>query len=1309
MAVTDPPARAASWLASDLVEWIDEVLRAGPAALDDEGHHFDVVIVGSGYGGGIVLEELAGYARPGAPHGAPLRIALLERGNEYLPGAFPSRLADLPGHLRYSSPDSPAVGGRATGLFDLRLGPDMGVVLANGLGGGSLINAGVMAAPLPEVFEDPRWPAALRADPGLGAALGAMQSHLGAQAAPVLGGRLAALDGLAPSAAAPITVALSDAGDLRACNQCGDCATGCNFGAKRSIDVGPIANARRRHDARRLRVITGATARSFRPSGEGWRLQVEHTDPSLRDRAQVRCDISTRLLIVCAGTFGSTELLLRARADGLEGLSPTLGTGFSGNGDHLVLLDGTPQPVRAVADEEQAFGARAVGPTITRSLDLRRDPEQACVIQDLAIPGPLRRLFEEVAAYTGMMDRLMRVDRQTYGPNENPPDPNGRCPSAVDHALVLAVIGRDDSAGRLDLPSDGADAEVGTLTVRWPGAGTDPGIDALLERVARLAGAGAAAPDRPTPVLHANPLWRPLPGPVENMLGAARGPLVSVHPLGGCRMGDTVHHGVVDHLGRVFRGDQTDTFAGLVVLDGSIIPVCLGINPALTIATLARRAIRRLRDHHWRFQPAVAGPAPAVDATWPPRPVFRPMPDAQAINPTRFEITERMQARARIAHAGRRTEALVTVELWFRPFTLADVAGRAAERRLEVDPARSRLRVVTWADASEPDASASGKLLLEAPLSGSMQLFAHEASGRWRRTLRASLAWLRNRAVRDLFTGDSLRSLVSGELRDWIPQTLNLASRAGDRRLLRYELEIGAPASGLLLDDPAAWTGRRIRATKTLTYAVACNPAGQLLEARIDAFPRSRALRVRGPFRVDLPYFGQVAVPLLRIVEQHDHVRGLVDMASLLAYFGRTIVPLHAWSFRLPDRPRLPLPKDPRLPRRLPGLPPPRIVWLPMSDGRPVRLTHYAPPAGVMARPDPVLALHGYSASGTNFAHEALPEGGLAGALCRRGHHVWVADLRSSAGLESSREPWTFEMIGCQDIPMAVAYVHGQHSGQVHVVAHCMGAAMLSLGLFRRWPGDPAFTPHAAACRAMPERMGRLVLSQVGPAVTMSPANLARAYVFQWLKNYPGFGAISFRPSAVPGTAEDMLDRLLCAVPYPRSDFFRENPLWPPWKRTPWVAQRHRMDALYGITFEVQGMSDQVLERIDEFFGPSHMATTAQVIWFARSRLITDMQGRGAFMTPDRMSALRHRPVLSLHAERNGLVDPDTQRTLTELLRQAGAAVRAVSLPGGHQDSLIGRDAARVFAEIAEFLETPADNPAAPHPPTESSHEHAGV
>ena len=62
--------------------------------------------------------------------------------------------------------------------------------------------------------------------------------------------------------------------------------------------------------------------------------------------------------------------------------------------------------------------------------------------------------------------------------------------------------------------------------------------------------------------------------------------------------------------------------------------------------------------------------------------------------------------------------------------------------------------------------------------------------------------------------------------------------------------------------------------------------------------------------------------------------------------------------------------------------------------------------------------------------------------------------------------------------------------------------------------------------------------------MTISPANLARAYVFQWLKNYPGFGAISFRPSAVPGTAEDMLDRLLCAVPYPRSDY-AEGPLNP--------------------------------------------------------------------------------------------------------------------------------------------------------------------
>jgi cholesterol oxidase len=59
--------------------------------------------------------------------------------------------------------------------------------------------------------------------------------------------------------------------------------------------------------------------------------------------------------------------------------------------------------------------------------------------------------------------------------------------------------------------------------------------------------------------------------------------LVTVHPLGGCRLGTTAGDGVVDHAGEVFG------YPGLYVSDGSVLPGPLGRNPSLTIAALAER------------------------------------------------------------------------------------------------------------------------------------------------------------------------------------------------------------------------------------------------------------------------------------------------------------------------------------------------------------------------------------------------------------------------------------------------------------------------------------------------------------------------------------------------------------------------------------------------------------------------------------------------------------------------------------------------------------------------------------------------
>ncbi|MDX6631681.1 MAG: cholesterol oxidase, partial [Gaiellales bacterium] len=69
------------------------------------------------------------------------------------------------------------------------------------------------------------------------------------------------------------------------------------------------------------------------------------------------------------------------------------------------------------------------------------------------------------------------------------------------------------------------------------------------------------------------------------------GPLsafTTVHPLGGCPMADDAENGVVDDLGRVYN------YPGLHVLDGSIVPTALGLNPSKTIAALAERGAHAL-------------------------------------------------------------------------------------------------------------------------------------------------------------------------------------------------------------------------------------------------------------------------------------------------------------------------------------------------------------------------------------------------------------------------------------------------------------------------------------------------------------------------------------------------------------------------------------------------------------------------------------------------------------------------------------------------------------------------------------------
>ncbi|WP_253261882.1 FAD-dependent oxidoreductase [Ramlibacter montanisoli] len=75
----DPAGAGLRWLSRDYAD-----LRAGW-----DGKPIDVLIVGSGYGGAMAAAELAGRQIMEDGVLRPLRVCVLERGNEYAPACSP--------------------------------------------------------------------------------------------------------------------------------------------------------------------------------------------------------------------------------------------------------------------------------------------------------------------------------------------------------------------------------------------------------------------------------------------------------------------------------------------------------------------------------------------------------------------------------------------------------------------------------------------------------------------------------------------------------------------------------------------------------------------------------------------------------------------------------------------------------------------------------------------------------------------------------------------------------------------------------------------------------------------------------------------------------------------------------------------------------------------------------------------------------------------------------------------------------------------------------------------------------------------
>lgn len=1325
---------------------------------------WDVVIVGSGYAAAMAAHTWAGCQDE---KGLKLRILMLERGREYLPGTFPSTLDELPGHVRLSRAGIEPIG-RREGLFDVRLAGDVSALVGNGLGGGSLINGGVMVEPDWDNF-DSRMPPHVCKD---------LQAQWIEQARQLLGARVerepghwvdntidrhaavgrgnvlkktAALKRLVQVAterklegvhneAAAITVRLrqeDNNGQAVAhtpCSLCGDCLTGCNVGAKISLDTNLLTEAKRRG----LHIYTSASVLRLQRNAALWSLTVVHTDPQVQGRRTKPVTVKAHKVVLAAGSLGSTEILLRSKKGhrGLR-LSPRLGEQFSLNGDNTATIR-FDSDVNALADEalpltgEQEVSPRRVGPEITHMLRWPADKSgPGFLVQEFSVAAPLRGLFQEIVTTRGWLGQLAEADRtRRVAPRPGERDPLALDRHALQRELMVGLIGHDSARGRIELPR-GSPGE-GSIRVRWPDVGSDPAMANAFGKLERRVKDNLGTSARVTP----NPMWRLLPKALGDVVGAGMGGALTVHPLGGCPMGVTSATGVVDEWGAVFNLDpgakvQWDEKDGsLLVLDGAMVPASLGANPALTIAALSLRAAHHWREA-WRWTvPPEASPAPPVE-----RPRARALADClptQPPEPTRVQIIERLWGRVDEMQGpiGRETR-WVELTFAFEPTTV-DALTQPLHKRLalgsqtkEGEARVNGLRIYRHRDLKGRSLDAltehERECLAEvrAELQGHMDLLEREPGWLHWHTLRAIFGFLRNRGLRDyarfLRNRPPKDRTKDPELPSIATRIARLASHAGEVRRFEYRAWVSSAPEA---KDPSSadfWKGALFKAEvqgyKRFTYARGENPWNQLLYLNLQWL--GRGLLPGGgwpwqrshPLKLDARFLAGQGVPLLRITEQTNQVRALTDLAHLGLYWTRLFAKLQLWHLRQPDAPPEGAPQ--RLPGAVEGLPAPEVTEIDLeplptaglkqdtSGARRavVRLTRYrGKPVALGAEPKPPLVfIHGYSASGTTFAHNAIAHP-AALHFWQAGRDIWLLDLRTSAGMPTARDPWAFEDAAWADIPVAIDHIarqvgeeRGGQRAQVDVFAHCVGAVMLSMALLTdpaRLGADPKQpTRYPQEIRALPTTLRKVVLSQKGFYVDYTDANILRAYLLNFVK--AGLkGGYSFRPSPLPRQIESLFDAFLHSLPYPPHTWSLENPCW---RRTPWSATRRRMDALYERTFNIERMPAPVLERIDDFFGPLNLETVSQVIHIARHRQVSLRNGRA--LPLDRIALWPRSGTLLLSAEDNGMVSPHTGQRMAELFEKEGIAHQFEKLPGGHQDVLIGKGTERLWRTVEAFLD----------------------
>ncbi|QIQ03109.1 GMC oxidoreductase [Streptomyces liangshanensis] len=552
-------------------EHVDEKGRENGREDGDHAYDYDVVVVGSGFGGAVSALRLTekGY-----------RVGVLEAGRRFTRASLPKNSWDLRNYLW-----APALG--LYGIQRVHLLGHVMVLAGAGVGGGSLNYANTLYVPPAAFFEDPQWASITDWEGELRPYYDQARRMLGVRLNPTVTPSDVHLRAAAEAMGvgdtfhlAPVGVFFGDGDDAdgtararpgatvddpyfggagpprRACVECGECMTGCRHGAKNTLNENYLYLAERAGAV--VHPMTSVVAVTEDPAG-GHRVTTVPTAARGRRRRRARTVLRARQVVIAAGTYGTQTLLHTMRDEGLLPRIPArLGELTRTNSEALVGAQTDNRRYRARHGTPRADFTRGVAITSSIHPDAHthvepvrygRGSNAMGALSVLQVPHSDRRVRAWLANALAHPVQLLRSLS------------NRRWSERTIIGLVMQSL--DNSLTTYRRPGG---VGKGMLTARQGHGAPNPKQIPEAARAARL-------------------LAEEINGFPGSNVGELMGTPLTAHFLGGCVIGASPDEGVVDPYHRLYG------HPGISVVDGSAVSANLGVNPSLTITAQAERAM----------------------------------------------------------------------------------------------------------------------------------------------------------------------------------------------------------------------------------------------------------------------------------------------------------------------------------------------------------------------------------------------------------------------------------------------------------------------------------------------------------------------------------------------------------------------------------------------------------------------------------------------------------------------------------------------------------------------------------------------